>query len=51
MQLTKDQIEEYQKIYKEVFGVEISEEESVITGHKLIKLIKQVYYPDSEYKN
>jgi len=47
MQLSKEAIEEYKKIYKEVEGKEISDEEAREQGTRLINLIKLVYKPDN----
>ena len=38
--LSEKQIKEYQKIYKEQFGKEISKEEALRQGIKLVNLMK-----------
>lgn len=43
--LKKQQIEEFRKLYKSRFGVEISKEEAYERGTKLITLIKAIYKP------
>lgn len=43
--LTDEQIAEYQRIYKEHYGKEISKAEAVEQGIRLINLIKLVYKP------
>lgn len=40
--LTDRQIEEYQKIYKEKYGKEISKEEAIREGLRLIRLVAVV---------
>jgi hypothetical protein len=46
--LSDKQIEEYQKIYKSVFGREISKQEAYDQGIKLIQLLKVIYKPMTE---
>ncbi len=46
--LNKQAIEEYQKIYKEEFGEEISEDEAIEQGERLIQLFKVIYKPIPE---
>jgi hypothetical protein len=43
--LSKQAIEEYQKIYKKVFKEEISFEEAKVQGTKLVNLFKIIYRP------
>jgi len=42
MDLSKEEIEEYKRIYKKVFGEEISNQEAYEQGCRLIRLIKLV---------
>lgn len=46
--LSKLAIEEYQKIFKEEFGEEISDEEAREQGERLIQLFKVIYKPIPE---
>lgn len=45
--LSREATTEYQKIYKEKFGKDISPAEAEIQGTRLLKLIKLVYEPMS----
>jgi hypothetical protein len=48
--LDKAEIQEFQKIYKEVYGKEISQETAEEYGENLVKLMKSLYEED-KYKN
>ena len=48
MDLSDAQIREFQEIYKEHFGTEISKEEAYKNGLKLLQLIKVLYAPTKE---
>lgn len=50
MQLSKEAIEEYKRIYKEEFGEEISDEEATEQGTRLINLFRVLYKVDNEGK-
>lgn len=43
--LTNQDIANFQQIYKEVFGTEISKEGAIEQGIKLLSLMTQVYKP------
>jgi len=43
MQLTTDALEQFKKMYKEKYKVQLSDEEAVGFGIGLIKLVKTVY--------
>jgi aldehyde:ferredoxin oxidoreductase len=45
MALSDENIEEFQKLYKEHFGVEISKEDARENGIKLLRLISIIYRP------
>jgi hypothetical protein len=45
MQLTKDDIRDYQSIYQKCFWVEISEREAYEQWIKLIILLQNIYKP------
>lgn len=45
MVLSDEQINEFQEIYKEHFGTEISKEEALKNGLKLLQLIRILYTP------
>ena len=45
MALSEKNIEEFQKLYKEHFGKEISREEALENGMKLLQLISILYRP------
>lgn len=45
MELTSEQVEKFQELYKKRFGVEISYEEAQISGLKLVQLFQLVYKP------
>lgn len=51
MELSDEKIREFQEIYKEHFGTEISKEEAHRDGLKLLRLIKILYAPADEIKN
>jgi hypothetical protein len=40
--LSKEAVEEFQKIYKETFGIELSYEDAAEQGHNLLRFIKFV---------
>lgn len=44
--LTQDQIQQFQLLYKKRFGEEISREEAIEKGMKLVDLIKLTYKPN-----
>ena len=46
MKLTDDDIKEFQAIYKEEYGKEISKEEAYDSANKLIGLVKILLEPD-----
>ena len=46
MQLSDKQITDFQKLYREHFGEQISKEEAREKGLGLIRLIELVYKPD-----
>lgn len=43
--LTNKQIEKFQAIFKELNGVEISKQEVLLEGEKLVRLIRTIYQP------
>jgi hypothetical protein len=45
MELTNEQIEKFQELYKQQFGEEISYEEAADRGLKLVRLVRLVYKP------
>ncbi len=45
MTLTPQSIAEFQEVYKRVFGKEITCEEAMEQGEKLLRLFKLVYQP------
>ena len=54
MELSKEAIEEYKRIYKAEFGEEISDQEAYKQAINLLQLFKIIYRPISEkkeYKN
>lgn len=42
---TNEQIEKFQTIYKNRFGIEISREEAFEKGVQLVRLVKLIYKP------
>jgi hypothetical protein len=48
MVLSDENIREFQAIYKEHFGTEISKEEAYKNGLKLLQLIRILYTPTGE---
>lgn len=46
--LSDEQITNYQKLYKNHFGKDISREEAYEQGAKLIRLVELIYQPMSE---
>ena len=50
MVLSDEQIREFQAIYKEHFGTEISKEEAYTNGLKLLQLIRILYIPPGKSK-
>ena len=55
MRLTNEQVTKYQAIYLETFGVPISEEDTLVQGLALLRLVKnisiQLQNKENEYKN
>ncbi|MBU0686774.1 MAG: hypothetical protein KKB81_02820 [Candidatus Margulisbacteria bacterium] len=49
--LTNDQIKQFQILYKNRFGVEISGKEARENGERLIGLVRAVYQPKAVSKN
>ena len=45
MALSDEKIKEFQELYKEYFGVEISKEDARENGIKLLRLISIIYRP------
>ena len=45
MRINDKQLEEFQKLYKENFGEDISKQEALEKGLKLVNLIKLIYKP------
>lgn len=45
MTISKEKIREFQRIYKEVFGIEISETEAQIKGATLLRIIYVISKP------
>ena len=45
MRLTKEAIEEFQKLYEEEFGEQLSFEEAEIRGRELVELYKMLAEP------
>ncbi len=45
--LTYQQIEKFQLIYKEVVGEEISKEDALLQGAKLVRLMEIIYQPSN----
>ena len=48
MVLSDENIKEFQELYKEHFGVEISRADAYENGTKLLRLISLIYRPTSE---
>jgi len=46
--LTNEQVTKFQEIYKDHFGEEISREDALEGGIKLVRMMKMVYTPISE---
>ena len=44
--LSIDAIKQYQKIYKDCFGEEISEEQAELSGSRLVELFRVILQPD-----
>ncbi len=54
--LSDEQIKQFQALYKDAFGLEISKEEALRKGTKLVRLFELVYQPITKeqynkYKN
>ena len=49
--LTEKQIKKFQIIYKNRFGVEISQDEALDKGIKLIRMIKMICEPENSSKS
>ncbi len=45
MELTDQQIEQFQQLYKTRFGIDINYEDAKSRGLKLVRLVKLVYQP------
>ena len=45
MRLTDEQISEFQRLYKNRFGEDVSREEAIAQGLDLISLMRAVYRP------
>ncbi|MDP3792206.1 MAG: hypothetical protein Q8Q89_00555 [bacterium] len=43
--ISKEALEEYKKIYKNQFGIDISDEEALDQAIKLLTLVDRVYRP------
>lgn len=50
MNLSDEQIREFQEIYKEHFGTEISKEDAYENGIKLLRLVELIYGPADKIK-
>lgn len=50
MQLTDDHIAEFQMLYKKNFGVDISKEEALEKGSRLIRLMEVVLKESAQYE-
>ncbi len=50
VQLTKKDIQEFQKICKEDYGKELSYEEADVDANKLVRLMQIILEPDEEKK-
>lgn len=48
--LTKNDIEEYQKVYKKVYGEEISYSEALEQGTRLLNFFKVICKPTENYQ-
>ena len=46
MSISEESIEEFKKIYKEEFGMDIDDREALERGLALIRLIRAVYDPE-----
>lgn len=51
MSIQEQQITEFQKLYKEEYGEDISKEEAYDKGLRLVQLIQAVYKPANATKN
>jgi hypothetical protein len=51
MKFTRKQIKDYQTLYNERYGVEISEEEAYEQGLKLVELVKFIFKPSEEKRH
>ena len=45
MHLSNENILQFQKLYKEQFGIELSKEEAYENGAKLLRLVQLIYKP------
>lgn len=43
--LTNKQIEKFQAIFRELNGIEISKQEALLEGEKLVRLMRVIYQP------
>lgn len=50
MRLTDEQIANYQKIYLDIFGEEISKEDALVQGMALLRLVKVLSRPPDNSK-
>lgn len=46
--LSEQEVKEYMAIYKKIYGKEISYEEAIVQGTKLLRLVKLIYKPMTE---
>ena len=45
MQLTKEQVKKYQELYKERFGIELSNKEVLGKAESLVRIVELTYKP------
>jgi len=46
--LTSDEVKKFKEIYKKNFGEELSDQEALEKGMKLVNLMKAVYGPENK---
>lgn len=51
MQLSADDVAEFQRLHKEVFGTEISRENALDQGIKLVQLLSATYQPMTQQED
>lgn len=53
MIISEEKITEYQKIYKKLYGKDISRQDAYEQGMKLVQMMKVIYHPmtEEEYEN